>query len=109
MPQIPDEPEEHIDVDSQDNLQGYQDDLDISKGDPVIDEETDNNPYGVSASPAERAQGLRDSAAPDQEGGNLRNNLNNGEPSLASQDDYREELEDRGEDDKERSTDGSWH
>lgn len=107
MPDIPNEPVNKDGQDDQADLQGYQDDFDTSKRDQATNEALDNQADNTPATRAEFAQGLRDSTAPDQEGGtNPPLGQDDPEPPMASQDDYREDIEDRDEDDKERSLPG---
>lgn len=102
MPDVPHSPNSSDAPDDQEDLQGYQDDFDTAKRDQLSNDEAEDPYGGTPATRAEFAQGLRDSAAPSQEGGIGSTDKVDAEPPLASQDDYREDIEDRDEDDKER-------
>lgn len=103
MPDVPNSPTNDDNPADPQDLQGYQDDFDTAQRDQIINEAGDDPVQDTPATRAEFAQGLRDSAAASQESGLATPNPDDPEPPMASTDDYREDIEDRDEDDKERS------
>ena len=93
MPDIPTLPQSNDGDDSQQPLQGYQDDFDTSERDQFA-EETGSQPYqDTPATRSELREGLRDTEGADQEGGSTEPN-----DETATQDDFREEVEGRDQD-----------
>lgn len=101
MTQIPQDPLASPGADEPHNLQGYQDDFDTSRKDQFANEAGSDPSEDVPATRAEFRQGMRDTAISDQEGGIVPTS-HDAEPSLATADDYREDIEGR---DKDSSTD----
>ena len=93
MPDVPQDQNAASDDTSQQDLQGYQDDFDTSKKDEVMNETGDDPSQVTPATPSELREGLENTAGEDQEGG---------EQTDSEKDDWREEVEDRDEENGDR-------
>ncbi|HEX6462208.1 MAG TPA: hypothetical protein VFZ58_02945 [Candidatus Saccharimonadales bacterium] len=93
MSDVPQDQQAASDDTSQQNLQGYQDDFDTAKKDEFANENGDDPSKVTPATPSELREGLENTAGNDQEGA---------EPGSSEDDDWREEIEDRDEENGSR-------